>query len=82
MMLLRWLKNPKALVFAPLILVMIAAVACGGAATMAPEQAAAPTASSGAGPTASSGLAAVPTAMPAATTAPERSVTSKSVNVV
>lgn len=53
-MLLRWLKNPKALVFAPLILVMIAAVACGGAATTAPEQAAAPTASSGAGPTASS----------------------------
>ena len=81
-MLLRWLKNPKALVFAPLILVMIAAVACGGAATTAPEQAAAPTASSGAGPTASSGSAAVPTAMPAATTAPERSVTSKSVNVV
>jgi len=71
--LLRWFKNPKALVLTPLLLVLIAAVACGGSATATPRPVAT------AAPTVAG---AAPTALPADTPVPARSVTQNNLKVV
>lgn len=70
---LRWFKNPKALFITPLILVLMAAVACGGSATATPRPAATAAATT---------AGAAPTAVPADTPVPSRSVTQKSLRVV
>ena len=68
-----WLKNPKALVFVPVLGVLaLAAVACGAAATATPVPTAAPTAmpEAMAEPTAMPEAMAEPTAMPEAMSEP------------
>jgi peptide/nickel transport system substrate-binding protein len=69
MMLYRWLKNPLVVVFTPLMLALLFAVACGGAATAIPLPAATTAPAATATP--------VPVARPAATPAPAAVVTPK-----